>query len=53
MNLCKKVTGKKVSWEKKPGYKNFGKKSQFSKVQEQNVTGNKVLKKKSLSDAFL
>ena len=25
MNLCKKVTGKKVS-EKKPGNKNFGKK---------------------------
>ncbi len=30
-NLCKKVPGKKVS-EKKPGNKNFGKKSEFYQV---------------------
>ena len=41
-NLCKKVPGKKVS-EKKPGNKNFGKKSEFSQVLGKNVTGNKVL----------
>ena len=29
--------------EKKPGNKNFGKKSEFSQVLEKNVTGNKVL----------
>ena len=40
--MCKKVPGKKVS-EKKPGNKNFGKKSEFSQVFGKNVTGNKVL----------
>ena len=34
--------GKKVS-EKKPGNKNFGKKSEFYQVLGKNVTGNKVL----------
>ena len=42
VNLCKKVTGKKVSG-KKPRNKKFGKKSQFSEVLGQNVTGNIVL----------
>ena len=42
MNLCKKGPGKKVSG-KKPGNKNFGKKSEFSQVPAKKVTGNKVL----------
>jgi len=41
-NLCKKVLGKKCL-EKKPGNKNFGKKSEYSQVLGKNVTGNKVL----------
>ena len=39
----RKSKGKKDS-EKKPGNKNFGKVSKFSKVLGQNVTGNKVLR---------
>ena len=34
MNLCKKVQGKNVSGQKKPGIKNFGKMSEFSLVLE-------------------
>ena len=42
--LCKKkVPGKKKFLGKKPGNKNFGKKSEFSEVLGKNVTGNKVL----------
>ena len=41
-NVFKKVIGKKV-FGKKPGNKNFVKKSQISEVLGQNVTGNKVL----------
>ena len=41
-NLCKKVPGKKFL-EKKPGNKNFGKKSEFYQVLGKNVTVNKVL----------
>ena len=40
-NLCKQVLGKKFL-KKKPGNKNFGKKSEFSQVLRKNVTGNKV-----------
>jgi len=43
LNLCKKVLGKKSFWNKKPGNKNFGKKSEFSQVLGKNVSGNKVL----------
>jgi len=39
-NLCKKVPGKKVSG-KKPGNKNFRKKSEFYQVLGKNVTGIK------------
>ena len=42
INVCKKAPGKKFL-EKKPGNKNFGKKSEFSQVLGKNVTGNKVL----------
>ena len=41
-NLCKKVTGKKIS-EKNLEIKTLVKKSQFSEVLGQNVTGNEVL----------
>jgi len=41
-NLCKKVPRKKVSG-KKPGNKNFEKKSEFYQVLGKNVTGTKVL----------
>ena len=53
MNLCKKVTGKKVSWKKKPGNKTLVKKSQFYEVLGQNVTGNKVLSFRFLGHFFL
>ena len=40
-NICKKVPVKKVS-EKKPGNKNFGKKSEFYQILGKIVSGNKV-----------
>ena len=42
LNLCKKVTGEKVSG-KKPGKKTLIRKSQFTEVLGRNVTKNKVL----------
>jgi len=39
----KQEARKKIEQKKRPGNKNFGKKSKFSEVLGQNVTGNKVL----------
>ena len=43
MNLCKKLRGKKFLENKPTEIKTLVKKSQFSEVLGQNVTGNNVL----------